>query len=75
MNADLAAIQKVQNKLLRIVNNCKISDKISANSVLSINKLNSQIKLTEMWKANNKANYPLLLPKQASSDNNITTID
>jgi hypothetical protein len=54
MNADLAAIQKVQNKLMRIVNKCKISDKISTKillaivNMLSINQLNAQIKLTEI---------------------------
>jgi hypothetical protein len=41
--------------------------------MLSINQLNAQIKLTDMWKANNKANCPLLLPKQTISDNNINT--
>jgi hypothetical protein len=64
---------------MRKVNNCKISYKISAKilqdrmNMLSINQLNAQKKLTEMWKTNNKANYSLLLPKQTSSDNNITT--
>jgi hypothetical protein len=79
MNADLAAIQKVQNKLVRIVNKCKITDKISKKfflhrvNMLSMNQLNTQMKLAEMLKANNKANCPILFPKQTSSANNITT--
>ena len=32
--------------------------------MLSVNQLNAQIKLTEMWKALNKANYPLKINKQ-----------
>jgi hypothetical protein len=34
MNAHLAAIQKVQHKLERILNRCKISDKISTKILL-----------------------------------------
>jgi hypothetical protein len=34
INAYLAAIQKVQNKLVRIMNNSKISDKISTKILL-----------------------------------------
>jgi hypothetical protein len=47
----------VQNKLVRIVNKCKISDKIDTKiildkiNMLSINQLNAQIKLTECERA------------------------
>ena len=61
------------------MNNSKTSDKISTKilldnmNMMSINQWNAQIKLTKIWKPNNKANYPLLLPKQTSSDKNKTT--
>ena len=51
------AIQKTQNKLTRFLNNSKISDKISTKTLLkninglSVNQLNAQIKLTELWKS------------------------
>ena len=58
------AIQKTQNKLTRFLNNSKISDKISTKTLLkninglSVNQLNAQIKLTELWKSQkNKIQY------------------
>ena len=51
------AIQKIQNNLTRFLNNAKISDKISTKTLLkninglSVNQLNAQIKLTELWKS------------------------
>ena len=70
LTADLATIQKIQNKLLRSINGCRITDKICTKSLLelsnmlSVNQLNAQIKLSEMWKANFKENYPLIITKQ-----------
>ena len=55
----LEVLQKSQNKLLRFLNNSKIKDKVSNKSMLkkhnmlSVNQLNAQIKLTEIWKAMN----------------------
>ena len=51
--------------MARFLNNSKISDKInnkeiySKNNLLSVNQLNCQIKLTEIWKSLNIPNYPL----------------
>ena len=65
VNQELKAIQLVQNKLLRSLNNVKISDKIRSqtlannNNFLFVNQLNAQIKITEKWKFKNK-DYPLL---------------
>ena len=62
---DLEAIQKCQNKLLRVLNGSRISDRISTKSMLkslnmlSVNQINAQIKLTEMWKSTHIANYPI----------------
>ena len=58
-SVSLGLIQKSQNKLLRFLNKSSLSDKISNKSMLekhnmmSINQLNAQIKLTEIWKAVN----------------------
>ena len=52
-------IQKNQNKLLRYLNNSKISDRISTKSILekfnqlSVNQLNANIKLCDIWKSIN----------------------
>ena len=58
-------LQMAQNRLLKMINNSKISDKISSKSMLkkfnliSINQLADQIKLTETWKILNLENYPV----------------
>ena len=60
----LGSIQKTQNKLLRFLNNSTLKDKISTKSMLekhnmlSINQLNAQIKLTEIWKAVKDEDHP-----------------
>ena len=62
---DLHEIQLIQNKLVRFLNNKKISDKIQTETLikevnmLSVNRMNAQIKLTEVWKALNIQNSPL----------------
>ena len=37
--------------------------------MLSINQMHAQVKLTEMWKANNYNNYPLRVDKMKPSSN------
>ena len=60
----LGTIQKSQNKLLRFLNGTSLKDKVSNKSMLekhnmlSINQLNAQIKLTEIWKAVKDENHP-----------------
>ena len=72
-------LQKVQNKLFRLLNNTRISDKICTKHIasnlnmLSVNQINAQVKLTEMWKASNLESYPTkLLKKEISDDNRLT---
>ena len=72
-------LQKVQNKLFRLLNNTRIRDKISTKSIasnlnkLSVNQINAQVKLTEMWKASNLDNYPTkLFKKEINDDNRLT---
>ena len=58
-------IQKAQNKLLRVMEKKKISDKIPVRTMLenqkivSVNQTAAQIILLETWKAKNMADYPL----------------
>ena len=69
-NEDLREIQLVQNKLLRSLNGTKLRDKISTKQLLSkfdmmsVNQLNAQVKLLEIWKALNMDNYPLQVRQQ-----------
>ena len=69
-NAELMAIQKVQNKLIRLLNNTKISDRVSSAELLeqlgmlSVNQINAQIKLGEMWKATHLETYPTKFTRQ-----------
>ena len=65
--ADLKALQLTQNRMLRVINNSKIKDKISNKSMLdkfgllSVNQLAASIKLVEVWKSFNQEGYPLRL--------------
>ena len=57
-------IQKVQNKLFRLLNNSTIKDKIPTKNIandlnmLSVNQINAQVKLTKIWKSLNVDDYP-----------------
>ena len=72
--ANIKAIQLIQNRLLRALNNTKIKDQISTKSLLekfgfmSVNQMNYQVKLMEAWKALNVEGYPLKLAQQSVPD-------
>ena len=57
MCGDFKVIQSVQNDLLRALNGTKTKDKVSIKSMLekfnlmSVNQINAQIKLLEIWKS------------------------
>ena len=78
-SADFKAIQLVQNKLLRSLNGTKIKDRVSTASlltkfgVLSVNQLNAQAKLLEMWKSLNVEDYPLKIKQQEKSETGVNT--
>ena len=65
-------IQKIQNKMFRILNNCTLKDKISTKSIacelkmLSVNQINAQVKLTETWKALNLEKYPHIVSQKVN---------
>ena len=68
-------LQKTQNKLVRTLENVRIKDKkrtsdmLTKNKMLSVNQLQAQIKLTELWKAVNTENNPLKFKCQIPSEN------
>jgi hypothetical protein len=59
--------QRLQNKMLRILDGALVSDRKSTKTLLdyqnmlSVNQIAAQIKLTEMWKASNDPQYPQYL--------------
>ena len=79
VSADMKAIQLIQNKLLRSLNGTKLKDKVSTKSLLekfntqSVNQLNAQVKLLEVWKALNLKDYPLKIPQQTVSSSGAST--
>ena len=63
----MKSLQIAQNRMLRLINNTRIKDRVSSESILkkfnllSVNQLAAQIKLTEVWKAINREGYPIQL--------------
>ena len=68
----LKDLQLSQNKMLRLLNGSRISNRISTASILtkfnmlSVNQINAQIKLSEMWKAVNDNDHPFNISKRES---------
>ena len=66
---DLKAIQKVQNKMLRLINGSRLTDKISTKlllsrvNMLSVNQINAQAKIMEVWKATHDPDHPLKIER------------
>ena len=67
INGNLKAVQIAQNKLLRLLDNCLISERrptellLKNTGLLSVNQLAASIKLSEVWKSINLVNYPIQL--------------
>ena len=61
--------QIAQNKMLRMMENCRIRDRKSVkemlerNEMMSVNQVAAQIKLTEAWKAVNDEKYPVSMKR------------
>ena len=68
-------LQLSQNKMLRLLNGTRISDKISTLSLLlkfnmlSVNQINAQIKLSEIWKAVKDEDHPFNIVKRELGPN------
>jgi hypothetical protein len=67
-------VQKVQNRLLRIMERKRISnravvkDMLERQKMLSVNQTVAQIKLTEVWKARHTEEYPLKFTFQVTKE-------
>ena len=67
-------VQKVQNRLLRIMEEKRISDRVPVKDMLerqkmlSVNQTAAQIKLTEVWKARHTEEYPLKFAFQVTKE-------
>ena len=72
---DISNIQLVQNKLLRLMTGNKLQDKISikcmleSTGMLSVNQMNAECKIKEIWKSLNIKDYPLKVERQMSTEN------
>ena len=68
-----ADVQKIQNRLLRVLEKKRVSDKIPVKTMVenqkitSVNQTAAQIKLLEMWKAKNTEDYPLKIEFQTTA--------
>ena len=79
LNQEMKDIQKAQNKLARLLNGTRISDKIRSSVLLqrikmsSINQIMAEIKLLEIWKSLNVDGNPLNLPVEKRVENSMNT--
>ena len=73
-NYNIKTLQMTQNKLLRVLNKCQIKDRISTKTMLekfnmlSVNQLAAQVKLVEVWKAQNDPKCPIKMTKKIVSE-------
>ena len=69
----MKAAQIAQNKLLRLLNNTTLRERISTETLLSkadmlsVNQLAASIKICEVWKSLNIVNYPIQLEPNSRS--------
>ena len=63
--------------MLRFINGVSLADKVESklenSNILSINQLNAQIKMLQMWKVKNVENYPTKCKKQPLTVSGIAT--
>ena len=68
-------LQCAQNRLLRLLEGCRIKDRISTESLLkkyklpSVNQVACEVKLMEVWKSINVEDYPTQLETGPRSEN------
>ena len=64
----------MQNKLLRLITNTKLTDRVSTDTLLkqtnlmSVNQINGQIKIQEIWESRNIPNYPIQVAAQSINE-------
>ncbi len=75
----MTMVQRLQNKMLRILDGTLVSDRKSTKTLLdnqnmlSVNQIAAQIKLTEVWKASNDPQYPIKMKTRERQENAIET--
>ena len=75
----VSEVQKAQNRLLRVLERKRLSDKVPIRemldnqNMLSVNQLAAQIKLAEVWKARNGENYPVKMEFRTVNENGTST--
>ena len=78
-NEDFTELQRMQNKMMRLVSGTSIQDRISIRNLLemtnniSVNQMNAQIKIQEIWKALNINHYPLTVTKYGETNSALST--
>ena len=72
INPNMNKLQVAQNKLARVLDNVKLTDRrpiktlLENQKMLSVNQTAAQIKLTEIWKAINIVRFPIKIKKQST---------
>ena len=73
-NSNMEKLQVAQNKLARVLENVKVSDRTPIKTLpekqkmLSVNQIAAQIKLTEIWKALNIERFPIKVKKLSTTN-------
>ena len=73
-NELMTILQKAQNRLLRVLTENKLKDKVKIQDMLeqckmlSVNQIAAQVKLTEMWKASNIEDYPIKITNRNNEE-------
>ena len=75
LNTNMKATQIAQNKLLRLLNNSTLKDRVNTEQLLkntgllSVNQLAASIKLMEVWKSEHIKDYPVQLEPNNTTGN------
>ena len=75
ITCNMRELQCAQNRLLRLLEGCRIKDRISTESLLkkyklpSVNQVACEVKLMEVWKSINVEDYPTQLETGPRSEN------
>ena len=78
-NEDFTGLQTLQNKMMRLITGISLKDRVSTKKLLertnalSINQINAQIKIQEIWKAINIKDYPVTVQKHSVQDSMTST--
>ena len=75
----MKVLQRAKNTLLRVLTSKKMADRVKIKdmlkdcSMLLVNQIVAQVKITEMWKAANIQDYPIKIEKKEIAEEKMTT--